>query len=192
MTPFVRLQTAIISILFKLHRYHPEELKRLASVYCEQNPKDLHITDWALLYYHGILPYSANDWPETGSFLKICGEILHDQIDNTSENGITIRNLLGTALSNTSPIDYKTFIYDRGSGNNRLRTHYFSQPRVLKKGDVLSTGDRLLSPPREGGNGSVLLHLTGGIDGHWISIPARLPIALLVEELHAPPNLVEK
>lgn len=58
----------------------------------------------------------------------------------------------------------------------------FAQPRALKLGDILATGDRVLAAPRDGGNGIILLHLSGGIDGHWVGVPARIPIALLVDD----------
>lgn len=73
-----------------------------------------------------------------------------------------------------------------GNGDNMLRTMRLAQPCALKVGDILATGDRVLSPPREGGNGSVLLHLTGGFNGHWVEVPARIPIALLTKEDNAP------
>jgi hypothetical protein len=65
-----------------------------------------------------------------------------------------------------------------GSGNNRLRTATCANPSALVPGDVLINDDVVLSLPKEGGNGSVLIHLTGGTDGHWISVPSRIPIAL--------------
>lgn len=49
---------------------------------------------------------------------------------------------------------------------------------ALREADELMTGDKVLSPSREGGNGSVLVHLTGGHDGHWVSMPSRIPVAL--------------
>ena len=72
---------------------------------------------------------------------------------------------------------------------NRLRTSRLAQPGALEVGDILATGDVVLSTPREGGNGSVMIHLTGGLDGHWISVPARIPIALLTKEDNAPEAL---
>ncbi len=73
-----------------------------------------------------------------------------------------------------------------GGGYNALRTSRLAQPRTLRPGDILATGDRVLSFPSEGGNGSVLIHLTGGFEGHWVSVPARIPIALLTKEDDAP------
>jgi hypothetical protein len=78
-----------------------------------------------------------------------------------------------------------------GTGENMLRTSRLAQPRALKVGDVLATGDRILSPPREGGNGSVMIHLSGGINGHLIEVPARIPIALLTKDDNAPKALGE-
>jgi hypothetical protein len=76
-----------------------------------------------------------------------------------------------------------------GSGENLLRTARVAQPIALQVGDILATGDRVLSPPRQGFNSSVLVHLTGGFDGHWIDVAPRLPIALLTQEDNAPPEL---
>jgi hypothetical protein len=73
-----------------------------------------------------------------------------------------------------------------GLGENMLRTARLAQPRALRAGDILATGDRVLSPPREGGNGEVWLHLTGGFHGHWVDVPARIPIALLTKEDNVP------
>ncbi len=67
----------------------------------------------------------------------------------------------------------------------------FAQPATLVPGDILANGDRVLSEPREGGNGSVLIHLTGGYHGHWVGVPARIPIALLHPDDGAPPELVK-
>ncbi len=79
-----------------------------------------------------------------------------------------------------------------GNGANRLRTMRLAQPRALRVGDILATGCKVLSPPRDGGNGSVLIHVTGGSDGHWVGVPARIPIALLTQEDNAPEELWSK
>ncbi len=81
---------------------------------------------------------------------------------------------------------FKEHVRRYGSGDNMLRTTRLAQPCALRVGDILATGDKVLSPPREGGNGSVLLHLTGGFNGHWVGVPARIPIALLTEDDNAP------
>lgn len=65
-----------------------------------------------------------------------------------------------------------------GSGNNSLRTATCANPSTLVPGDILVNDDVVLSLPKEGGNGSVLIHLTGGTDGHWVGVPSRIPIAL--------------
>lgn len=189
MTPFVELQNAVISTLRKINEVNPEGLKLLAEKYCVASPPKLSRADIKYLKKWGL--FCPNEHGEEW-YKEYLLEILRDQIDNTSSQEIVIRNLLGTEFRSKYPIGYEEFIRHRGSGNNQLRTYYFSQPGVLKKGDVLANGDRLLSPPREGGNGSVLLHLTGGFYGHWVDVPARIPIALLITELGAPPELVEK
>jgi len=85
-----------------------------------------------------------------------------------------------------APYGFEGHISNYGLGVNMLRTPRLAQPRALRVGDVLATGDRVLSLPREGYNGSVFIHLTGGFDGHWVGVPARIPIALLTEEDKAP------
>jgi hypothetical protein len=88
----------------------------------------------------------------------------------------------GIELYHREPYGAKSHLREYGMGSNAFRTPRFAQPSVLKEGDILATGDMVLSPPREGGNGSVLLHLTGGTYGHWIGVPSRIPLALLCED----------
>lgn len=189
MTPFVKLQEVVLRTLRKISEENPEDIRLLARKYCVANPPQLLQADIDNLRKWGL---SCPDEQGEKWYEEYLLEILREQIDNTSGQEIVIRNLLGRELYGKHPIGYEEFILNRGSGNNQLRTYYFSHPEVLKKGDVLANGDRLLSPPREGGNGSVLLHLTGGVYGHWIGVPARIPIALLITELGAPSELVEK
>ena len=89
----------------------------------------------------------------------------------------------------SAPYGFEGHIRNHGLGVNMWRTPRLAQHCALIVGDLLATGDRVLSPPREGGNGSVLLHLTGGFDGHWVGVPARIPIALLTKEDDAPAEL---
>jgi hypothetical protein len=64
----------------------------------------------------------------------------------------------------------------RGNGSNMLRTSILSQPRALKKGDVLATGEVVLENPRRGFNSSALIHLD---NSGWIELASRIPIALM-------------
>lgn len=88
-----------------------------------------------------------------------------------------------------SPYGFEKHVEEYGNGQNLLRTSRLAQPSALRAGDILATGDRVLSAPRGGFNGSVWLHLTGGLDGHWIEVPSRIPIALLTKEDAAPAEL---
>ncbi|MFA6414502.1 MAG: hypothetical protein WC217_00100 [Candidatus Paceibacterota bacterium] len=90
------------------------------------------------------------------------------------------------------PYGFEELLKHDKTGENLLRTPRLAQPRALKVGDVLATGERVLSLPREGANSSVLVHLTGGLGGHWIDMAPRLPIALLTEEDNVPRELWER
>lgn len=107
------------------------------------------------------------------------------QTDSSGNVGITIARRAdappGWPCYEMAPYGYAEHIERHGSGSNRLRTEHVAQPQALEPGDLLATGERVLSLPRSGTNGSVLVHMTGGTNGHWISMAARLPIALLVQ-----------
>ncbi len=66
----------------------------------------------------------------------------------------------------------------RGDGDNRVRFAFACDPRALRIGDQLVCGDYVLAAPEQGYNGSVRIKLTGGLNGHWIEVPSRIPIAI--------------
>jgi len=70
----------------------------------------------------------------------------------------------------------------KGLGRNLLRTRQFAQPYTLMQGDRLATGDELMSPPRQGNEGEIFLHLRRE-DGQpkWVAVPSIIPIALWQE-----------
>lgn len=112
---------------------------------------------------------------------------MEEIMEETEEVEVVSRKELpGLPLFCYEPYGFEEHIHNFGTGVNRLRTARLAQPGALKVGDILATGDRVLSAPREGGNGSVLIHLTGGYEGHWMGVPARIPIALLTKEDRAP------
>jgi len=118
-------------------------------------------------------------------------ETILEQIDDSGPK-LKIRNLLGFPLSNCGrPYGLKEWVKERGSGQNLLRTERFCQPSVLRVDDILVTGEKVLSPPREGGNGAVLVHLSGPKNGTWLSFPSRIALALLVEGDNHPKGLTE-
>jgi hypothetical protein len=79
-----------------------------------------------------------------------------------------------------------------GSGRNLLRTERIVQPRALLPGDILATGEKVLSAPRTGYNSIVLVHLSG-IPGkyteRWTELAARLPLALNAPGETADPDI---
>ncbi len=95
----------------------------------------------------------------------------------------------GSELQPTQPYGYAEILRHDGGGDNALRTSRACQPRALKVGDILAEGSRVLALPREGGNGAVLVKLTQGYEGAWISMPSRIPVALLTAEDKAPAAL---
>lgn len=86
------------------------------------------------------------------------------------------------------PYGFEGHLNHYGDGDNCLRTVRLAQPRALKRGDILATGDKVLSAPRNGYNGLVWLNL----DGDWIEVPARIPIAILTEADQAPAALWQR
>lgn len=60
--------------------------------------------------------------------------------------------------------------------------------KALKKGDILATGDQVLTEPADNGD-SIQVLLTGGFHGHSIDIPKGIPVALLTPEDNAPQAL---
>jgi len=195
MTAYVSLQEEIIRILRIVAKDDYTRLKHLVKAYCRsekisKSKRALFFIDLDYLKTKGLV------LPKEGYVkwvVDACLEIIREQLDASGKK-IVIKNLLGSELYHYGPpIGYREYIKLRGGGSaNRLRSDRFANPAALKKGNVLANGDRLLSPPREGGNGSVLLHLTGGFDGHWMGVPACIPIALLTKADKAPPGLVEK
>jgi len=63
----------------------------------------------------------------------------------------------------------------RGGGSNMVLEQLLAQPRALRFGHVLATGEQIMESPRRGFNSSVLLRL--GITG-WVELAPRLPLAL--------------
>lgn len=79
---------------------------------------------------------------------------------------------------------------------NTMRTDRWAQPKALQVGDILATGERVLSLSKdEDPDGDVQIHLSsmkaGWPDGDWIPVPAVIPIALLTKADNAPPELWE-
>jgi hypothetical protein len=188
MTPYVALQEDVINVLFRLAESRQDYLRQLVKRCRKRTPKRLWIEDLTELEKSG-LHSSYLDKEKEWAQSMIVGIII-EQIDDTGPT-IEIRNLLGTDLYNYGkPMDIATYAKMKGRGICRLRTNRLAQPGALVEGDILATGCRVLSEPREGGNGQVLLHLTGGFNGHWVGVPARIPIALLTPEDQAPENYV--
>lgn len=116
-------------------------------------------------------------------------ELILEQI---SEDGTDVLNLLGLEFDDHhAPYGLTEWVAKRGSGDNFLRTAYAAQPRALKEGDILLTGERVLCPPREGGNGRVLVKVSGCEGGTWLDFPSRTAIALLPSFENVPQGLVE-
>ena len=90
-----------------------------------------------------------------------------------------------------SSFGFEEYLQKRGSSENCLRTRRIAQPETLQVGDTLGNGDRVLAPPRYAPNGGIYVLFSGGHEGHWIRVAARLPLALLTDEDQAPEELVE-
>lgn len=184
-TPYVSLQELIIRALFNLCEKEPETLRALAKKIRRLNPPSLYTEDRRLLERAGFFKFPEEPWALNPTTVL-------EQIDDSGEE-IRIRNLLGMKLHGYGTVlDAKAYAKVKGLGDNFLRTDSLAQPSALKIGDVLASGCRVLSEPREGGNGAVLVHLSGGLRGHWIEVPSRIPIALLTPEDNVPEGYVDQ
>lgn len=187
-TPFVSLQEQIHSALRRILERDPAYLQYLAHHYL--GPRRLQgptPQDVQRLHQEFSLTL-PEDEPTQPWVDEAFVEILGQQLVREKE-GFTIRNVRGRPLlSGRRHVGVEEYLRDRSPVSHSLRTEFASQPAALREGDVLLTGCRVLSEPREGGNGSVLLHLTGGFFGHWIGVPARVPIALWDPRFGEPPS----
>ncbi len=197
-TPFVELQKVVVTILqIWFHDQVRFPLRDFAKRYCiDRNPDTITQEDMSILSEHGLCESSWSDYIAAGAFYTDLTGILIEQIDvSAGLDGIKIRNLLGSQLYHYEPVGFETYIKQRGRGYNNLRTDFCCMPGVLKKGDILATGETVVELPREGGNGSVLVCLgTSSEDKHrvWLGLPARIPLALLAVAGDPPPaELVE-
>lgn len=192
MTPYVDLQRAIISWMFGCLEMEPscggadgflrEMVRDL------RNPEFKFFENWGDFLRNRGLRFPDDDgvWDVE----KEAREIFLEQVDDSDPNKLAVKNLLGLPMPPREPVDLLGWITQRGSGQNTLRTPCFAQPRALQPGDTLVTGERVLSPPREGGDG-VLIHISGGTHGTWLSLPSRVAVALLCPEDETPPGLIE-
>ena len=185
MSPFVCFQEEVIRVLRRMNEKNALFLFGMVRRLRESEPKELTILEIKMLEEASLSPRTEK-WMSDRLV-----EIILEQVDEVRPT-TGIRNILGSKLYDYGPpMDIAKFARTKGGGICRLRTSRLAQPGALKEGDVLATGCRLLHEPREGGNGNVLLHLTGGTYGHWIEVPARIPVALLTEEDGAPPDFVD-
>ena len=190
MTPYVMLQREIIRILRRIAETDSSGLRDMVRRYRDDSSSSfLCDTELQVFKRYGFVEPTEDDrW----SWRKSAAEIILEQVDDSGPI-IVIRNLLGLKFRNIGPTyGFEGLMENKGSGSNLLRTSRLAQPRALQVGDVLADGSTVLSEPREGGNGSVLIHLAGGWDGHWVDVSGRIPIALLTPEDGAPEGLVDK
>lgn len=181
MSPYIELQKQVIEILFQLVRVYPERLRLMVRDYRSSGKRNLADPEYALFKKFGFQePRDNGDW-------DWCKDMLWIILEQVNDSGptIVIRNLLGVKLVGYGETQTLEERLRQGNGNhgNWLRTECSAQSGALKKGDVLQTGDVVLSEPREGGNGRVLIHLDGGLHGAWMPVPARIPIALQLKKV---------
>lgn len=185
-TPYIKFQELFISVLIRIletGKKGEKYLRGLARRVREYPDQPLADEDLEYLKSQGLELPPDEEFPKHRWVAKACVEIPAEQIDDHGEK-VIIRNLLGWPLIRYQKISLEDWERYGGRHGCPLRAVTFAQPGALEKGDVLATGERLISPPREGGNGAVLLHLSeeGRCDsyGTWIDVPARIPIALRV------------
>ena len=190
MTPYISLQESVITWLLRVRVTEEKFLREFLRVLRESDFLLSSIfKEWEeRIKKAGFIITRDERWDVPHSFC----EIILEQVEDSGPE-LEIRNLLGFPLYRYGEsYGLEEWVRLRGCGQNYLRTARFAQPGGLKVGDILATGEKVLSPPREGGNGAVLVHLSSGRkDGTWLSFPSRTALALLTTEDNPPEGLVE-
>lgn len=181
--PHVQLQSDVVDWLFRILPKEEEFVRELVTTFrkTKKEYRRIVLKSWEERINQAgfFLPHDER-WDVVEAFY----DIILEQVDDTGGK-LKVRNILGFPLfgygKSFTPREYAE---RRGTGENFLRTTRFAQSRALKVGDVLATGERIISTPREGGNGSVLVHLSSHQpQGLWFSFPARTALALRTPRL---------
>lgn len=192
--PYVELQKAIIAWL-KFRVLYYDLVKRSVRILL----RDCRTSDARLT--PGWRQWLASNGLNLPESLIVCldvdlevPKILLEQVDDSGDK-LVVRDILGWPLRHNLGEAYglEGLVENRGHGHNCLRTERFSQPQMLRVGDVLATGETVCFEPRGGGNGSVLVKLKDGPDPEhtiWMEYPSRTALALLTPEDKAPAGLV--
>lgn len=178
MSPYTQFQERLIEWLQALKNSEPVKLREIIDI-C-RSPAAPY-TDWPKVFQAYGYPYEREHtkWHEYRE--HNLWEIILEQIDDSGDEiqiiGVLGMRLWGPGTPITSYAEWKKL----GNSVPRLRTEKFVHVTQLKKGDVLLSGEELLFPPREGGNGSVLLCLSDGEGrpGLWFDYPARTILPLI-------------
>lgn len=188
MTDYVQLQKIVIGWLFDQLGINEEIVRRLVFV-CRWEGFVFWVEEEEFLRKTcGLVLPRGREWNIKEAFV----EIVKEQVDDSGDE-LVIRNLLGFPLHDYGqPYDLVGWVENRGSGQNLLRTKNFAQPRALVVGDRLVTGEKVISQPRDGGNGAILVHLDDGRErGTWFSFASRTALAVLSPEDKVPEGLFE-
>ncbi len=178
MTPYVELQEVLFSTFCQIKEKYPADLSKLAKI-CDPKKVLSTLPPRGRLILEKYVVLGPEKW-----VWESCVEIIREMIV-VHGSEVSIRNIRGMPLQRygrTLTLEE----YATGNGDNYLRTAQLAQPSALRKGDILATGCEVLSEPREGGNGSVLIHITGGFNGAWIDVASRIPIALSTPSRRVP------
>ena len=93
--------------------------------------------------------------------------------------------------SDEEPANCTTYLTQRKKGIHRLRNHRYSQPAVLQVGDLLVTGQWVLSVPVRMKNGDYAFFISDGKSNLRVVVSERLPIALLTSADRLPVGYVD-
>jgi hypothetical protein len=176
MTPYVQLQMEVIQVLFKLVEREPDYLRAMVAHYRQSSLTRLSDCDYGKMRNYGFREPGIKDgnWDWCKEMLRI----ILAQVDDSGET-LIIRNLLGMPIvgygTTQTVAEYEQKVM---CGACFLRTDTAAQPSALLVGDILATGEEVLSEPRCGGDGEILIHFSGGAHGVWLHVPARLALGL--------------
>ena len=176
MSPYIEMQARVVKWLRQLKEESPEKLKSLIAS-CRVD--SAHHVNW--IGYAAELDFFVREDEEGVLQNHTLPEMILEQVDDSGDM-LAILNVRGI------PLEARHITQDPGLWRHERikyllrRDEIYAQVGALMVGDVLINGEEILSRPRDGGNATVLVHLSwpkNDPDGHWESFDSSIVLTLM-------------